>query len=60
MQWALRDGRIVLTHDLDIGAILAATQAIGPSVVQVRTQDIRPKSLAPRLIPWLRQYTAEL
>jgi hypothetical protein len=28
--------------------------------VQVRTQDVRPKSLAPRLIPWLRQYSAEL
>lgn len=60
MQWALGDGRVVLTHDLDFGAILAATQAIGPSVVQVRTQDIRPESLAPRLIPWLRQYTSEL
>jgi predicted nuclease of predicted toxin-antitoxin system len=34
MQWALRDERVVLTHDLDFGAILAATQATGPSVVQ--------------------------
>lgn len=60
MQYALREQRVVLTHDLDFSAILAATQAAGPSVVQVRTQDVRPKSLAPRLIPWLRQYTSEL
>jgi predicted nuclease of predicted toxin-antitoxin system len=28
MQWALADKRIVLTHDLDYGAMLAATQAL--------------------------------
>ena len=60
MQWALSNDHVVVTHDLDFGAILAATHATGPSVVQVRTQDVRPTSLAPRLIPWLRQYTNEL
>lgn len=60
MQWALHEKRVVLTHDLDFGAILATTQATGPSVIQVRTQDVRPASLAPRLIPWLHQYTTEL
>lgn len=60
MQWALGDQRIVLTHDLDYGAMLAATQATGPSVVQVRTQDVRPQVLAPLLIAALRQYEKEL
>lgn len=60
MQWALADERIVLTHDLDYGAMLAATQATGPSVVQVRTQDVRPQSLAPLLVEILRQYENEL
>lgn len=60
MQWAVGDQRVVLTHDLDFGAILAATRATGPSVVQVRTQDVRPDSLAPLLIPILRQYQSEL
>lgn len=60
MGWALKHGRIVLTHDLDFGAMLAATQASGPSVAQVRTQDVRPESLAPLLIPVLRQYEGEL
>jgi predicted nuclease of predicted toxin-antitoxin system len=60
VQQAIVDGRIVLTHDLDFGAMLAATQAKGPSVVQVRTQDVRPRSLAPLLIPSLHQYQNEL
>jgi predicted nuclease of predicted toxin-antitoxin system len=60
MKWALSERRVVLTHDLDFSAILAATQATGPSVDQVRAQDVRPRSLGPRLIVWLRQYTNEL
>lgn len=60
MRWALDRQRIVLTHDLDYGAMLAATRASGPSVVQVRTQDVRPQTLAPLLIPILRQYENEL
>jgi predicted nuclease of predicted toxin-antitoxin system len=60
MLWALNDGRVVLTHDLDFGAMLASTQASGPSVAQVRTQDVRPQKLAPILIPVLHQYESEL
>jgi len=60
MQWAFHDQRVVLTHDLDYGAMLAATQATGPSVVQVRTQDVRPQKLAALLIPVLQQYLNEL
>lgn len=60
MNYASHDQRVVLTHDLDFSAMLAATQATGPSVVQVRTQDIRPEVLASLLIPLLRQYESEL
>ena len=60
MGWAFEHQQIVLTHDLDFGAMLAATRATGPSVVQVRTQDVRPQTLAPLLIPVLRQYENEL
>lgn len=60
MAWAAGEGRIVLTHDLDFGAILAATRAQGPSVVQVRAQDVLPKKLAPLLIPALRQVEQQL
>ncbi len=60
MHWARSNGRTVLTHDLDFSSILAATSARGPSVIQVRTQDVRPNSLGPRLIGWLRQYVSQL
>lgn len=60
MRRALNEQRIVLTHDLDFGAILASTRATGPSVVQVRTHDVRPRSLAPLLLPLLRQHESEL
>jgi predicted nuclease of predicted toxin-antitoxin system len=39
MEYALVNGFVVFTHDLDFGAILAATQADAPSVLQVRTQE---------------------
>ena len=38
MAWAATEGRVVLTNDLDFGAILAASADIGPSVVQIRSQ----------------------
>jgi predicted nuclease of predicted toxin-antitoxin system len=60
MAWAVNERQVVLTHDLDFGAMLASTQAKGPSVVQVRTQDIRPQALGPILIPLLRQYEKQL
>lgn len=60
MEWLRERGRVVLTHDLDFGAMLAATQATSPSVAQIRTQDVRPESLAPLLILVLRKYESEL
>ena len=60
MAWALAEQRIVLTNDLDFGAILAATNSNAPSVVQVRNQDHRPETLAPLLISLLRTHEAEL
>ena len=60
MEWALNESRVVLTHDLDFGAMLAAIGASGPSVVQVRTHDVRPVALSPLLVPVLRQFEIEL
>ncbi|OPX35642.1 MAG: hypothetical protein B1H11_08800 [Desulfobacteraceae bacterium 4484_190.1] len=44
MSWANHNGYTVFTHDLDFGALLYLTNARGPSVVQIRCEDIRPKS----------------
>jgi predicted nuclease of predicted toxin-antitoxin system len=41
MAWALEDGHVLFTHDLEFGTLLALTRANGPSVIQVRAQDVR-------------------
>ena len=60
MTWARRHGRIVFTHDLDFSAILASSQASGPSVVQLRTDDVLPATHAETVLRALRQFEAEL
>jgi len=45
MAWARNNGHIVFTHDLDFSALLFATNAIAPSVIQLRIEDIRPQSV---------------
>jgi predicted nuclease of predicted toxin-antitoxin system len=54
MAWAKENGFAVLTHDLDFSAILAATQAIAPSVILLRMQDVFPDSTAQRVIDAIR------
>ncbi len=51
---------VVLTHDLDFGAILAATQGDKPSVVQIRSEDLSLEVIGKPVIRALRQMTAEL
>jgi len=44
MAWARENRYIVFTNDLDYGALLFATAAASPSVIQIRVEDIRPAS----------------
>jgi predicted nuclease of predicted toxin-antitoxin system len=50
----------VFTHDLDFGALLAATQADGPSVIQVRAQDVMPAYIGEIVLRTLRQHEKEI
>jgi predicted nuclease of predicted toxin-antitoxin system len=50
----------VLTHDLDFGAMLAMTHATGPSVVQVRVQDVLSDQFVALILATLRQFESEL
>jgi predicted nuclease of predicted toxin-antitoxin system len=50
MDYARVNDQVVLTHDLDFGAILAASQGSKPSVVQVRAQDVSPAVIGPAVI----------
>lgn len=45
MGYARAEGWIVLTHDLDFGTLLAYTGDKGPSVIQVREQDVDPATI---------------
>ncbi len=60
LSWASNESAVVLTQDLDFGAILAATQADAPSVVLLRTQNAMPDAVGPQLIPLLRQFESSL
>ncbi len=60
VSWAVANGYILFTHDLDFGTMLALTHAAGPSVLQVRGQDVLPDHLGPLVLAALRQHERDL
>jgi predicted nuclease of predicted toxin-antitoxin system len=60
MAFARAQDYVVLTHDLDFGAILAVSHGEKPSVVQVRSQDVRPEAIGLLIVNAIRQMTLEL
>jgi predicted nuclease of predicted toxin-antitoxin system len=51
---------IVVTHDLDFGALLAAGHATGPSVIQFRTQDVLGSTFIEEILTILTRFEQEL
>ena len=60
MAFAVTSSFTVFTHDLDFSAILAATQADRPSVVQVRGDNLSPESLGAIVLESLSRSRDEL
>ena len=60
MAWARANSHIVFTHDLDFGTMLALSHATGPSVLQVRGQNVLPDHLGPLVVAALAQHEADL
>jgi predicted nuclease of predicted toxin-antitoxin system len=60
MAYASTNDYVVLTHDLDFSAILAATHGEKPSVVQIRADDVSPDVIGKQVITALRQMASEL
>jgi predicted nuclease of predicted toxin-antitoxin system len=60
MAYARANDYVVLTHDLDFSAILAATHGKKPSVVQIRADDVSPDVIGLQVIAALKQMVAEL
>jgi predicted nuclease of predicted toxin-antitoxin system len=60
MAFAKAHDYVVLTHDLDFSAILAATHGEKPSVVQIRSEDISPEAVGRAIVAAVRQTADEL
>jgi len=60
MTWAKANGHVVFTHDLDFGAILAATKTQSPSVLQIRTKDVNPHHIRNLVNSVLNQFKGQL
>jgi predicted nuclease of predicted toxin-antitoxin system len=56
LAYAREHGFVVFTHDLDFGNILAATHALGPSVIQVRAQDPVPDVVGELVVAAIHEY----
>ena len=60
MRWAAKHEHVVLTSELDFGAILAATKERGPSVLQLRSDLLTPEAMGRAVLSALEQTRAEL
>ena len=60
LAYAFLNDQVVVTHDLDFSAILAKTQAIRPSVIQIRATQTNSRELINTFIKALNQYEKKL
>jgi len=60
LEKAIKEGCIVLTHDLDFGDLLAASGADLPSVVIFRLRNMRPDNVNRYLLKIISQYPEAL
>ena len=60
MDWAVAHQHAVFTHDLDFGTMLALTHEVGPSVIQVRAENVLPYHLEGPVIAALSQHESDL
>jgi len=60
MNWARVHSHVVFTHDLDFGTMLALTHADGPSVIQIRGQNVMPDHMGAIAVAALKQHELDL
>jgi predicted nuclease of predicted toxin-antitoxin system len=60
MAWARSNGCVVFTNDLDFSALLAITRGTGPSVLQIRTQDLLPAAVVRTVVRLLGEHLSVL
>ena len=54
--YARTNGFIIFTHDLDFSAMLAHSNSDGPSVIQIRNQNILPETSGKSILSVLESY----
>jgi predicted nuclease of predicted toxin-antitoxin system len=60
LRWAVQNQAVVLTQDLDFTKLLFQSQAALPSVIQLRLDDVRPRSIGEDVLQVLRQQGQQL
>jgi predicted nuclease of predicted toxin-antitoxin system len=60
LAWAKANEHVLLTHDLDFSAVLAATSESAPSVIQLRMQDLLSDRALASVVAAVHTHTAEL
>lgn len=60
LQKAFREGRVLLTQDLDFGDLMAASKGVLPSVVIFRLHDMRPDHVNSHLDKVVAKHATDL
>ena len=60
LDWASENDAVVFTNDLDFGAIIAATGAKYPSVIQIRGLDVTPEASATALMRAIAEHESHI
>jgi len=60
LAWARDHDCIVFSHDLDFSALIALAGLNGPSILQVRTQDVLPEDIGTKVLVVLREHADAL
>ena len=60
LQWAKENGQVILTNDLDFGAILAATHLNSPSVFQIRSMGLDPVLIGADVLACFKNFEQDL
>lgn len=60
LEYARQQDLVIVTHDLDFGALLAATHGKGPSVIIIRSPDITSAEVATIVSNAIKQFETEI
>jgi predicted nuclease of predicted toxin-antitoxin system len=60
LAWCATHRHVLFTHDLDFGAILAASRGSKPSVVQLRSENVVPEAMIGHVVHALGQTEKDL